>query len=189
MKTIQSKCRKLCEALEGHKQYSENQVNLKMNEEQLKKAYYAASLPHLKNIKNIVNKFITVPDNVLADEDKLQRIQYTEAEFVDMRKKLEQFQERAKQATVLNAALKEELQLTQQCLIHVDNIDRLTQITENGVAEIKMAHPNIRNKIHQLIEDYKQFNSCFNDGVPISQKTLYNTIDDLKCIDYDMDTI
>lgn len=93
------------------------------------------------------------------------------------------------QATVLNAALKEELQLTEQCLIHIDNNDRLTQIIENGVAEIKMAYPNVSNKMHQLIKDYKQISSCLNDGTFISQKSLYNTIDDLKCIDYDMDTL
>lgn len=45
---IQSKSRKLCKALEDNKSYSEN---LKMNEEQLIKAYYTASLFHLKDIK------------------------------------------------------------------------------------------------------------------------------------------
>lgn len=48
MKNIQSKCRKLCKALEDNKSYSEN---LKMNEEQLIRAYCTASLPHLKDIK------------------------------------------------------------------------------------------------------------------------------------------
>jgi len=47
-----------------------------------------------------VNKFITVPNNVLADEDKLQRVQYTEAEFVNVRKKLEEFQQRAKRVCI-----------------------------------------------------------------------------------------
>lgn len=51
MKNIQSKSRRLCEALEDHKSYSENLATLKMNEEQLIKAYYTASLPHLMNIK------------------------------------------------------------------------------------------------------------------------------------------
>ncbi|KAL6439134.1 hypothetical protein ACFW04_003828 [Cataglyphis niger] len=189
MKNIQSKSRRLCEALENHKSYSKNLATLKVNEEQLIKAYCAASSPHLMNIKNIVDKFIAVPNNVLADEDKLQNVQYTKAEFINMHKKLKEFQQRAKQATVLNAALKEELQLTEQCLMQVDNNDRLTQIIENGVTEIKMAYPNVSNKMHQLIKDYKQISSCLNDGTFISQKSLYNTIDDLKCIDYDMDTL
>lgn len=47
-KNIQSKSRKLCEALADNKSYSEN---LKMNEEQLIKAYYTASLRHLKDIE------------------------------------------------------------------------------------------------------------------------------------------
>lgn len=85
--------------------------------------------------------------------------------------------------------MKEELQLTEQYSIHADNNDRLTQIIENGVAEIKMAHPNVRNKIHQLIKNYRQFNSYFNDKMPVSQKSLYNMVDDLKYIDYDMDTL
>ncbi|CAL1685671.1 unnamed protein product [Lasius platythorax] len=189
MESIQSKSKKLCQTLKNHKPYSENLDTLKMNEEQLVKAYYVASLPHLRNMKDVVNKFITVPNNVLADEDKLQRIQYTKVEFVNMSKKLEEFQQRAKRATVLNAALKEELQLTEQYLIHADNNDRLTQIIENGVAEIKMAHPNVRNKIHQLIKNYKQFSLYLNDKTSISQKSLYNMIDDLKCIDYDMSTL
>ncbi|EFN68851.1 hypothetical protein EAG_07917 [Camponotus floridanus] len=182
---IQSKSKKLCKALEDNKSYS---GNLKMNEAQLIKAYYTASLSHLKDIKNIVNKFITVPNNVLADEDKLQRVQYTEAEFVNMRKKLEEFQQRAKRATVLNAALKEELQMTEQCLIHVDNNGRLIQIIENLIDAVEMV-PNVRHKIHQLIKNFNQFNSYFNNGISISQKSLYNTIDDLKCVDYDMDIL
>lgn len=56
MENIQSKSRKLCQTLKNHKLYSENLDTLKMNEEQLVKAYYAASLPHLKNIKVFIFK-------------------------------------------------------------------------------------------------------------------------------------
>jgi len=49
-----------------------------------------------------VNKFIAVPDNVLADEDKLQEMQYTEAEFESMRGKLKEFQQRAKRVRGFN---------------------------------------------------------------------------------------
>lgn len=50
--------------------------------------------------QNIVNKFIAVPDSVLAEEDKLQGMQYTETEFESMRGKLEEFQQRARRVCI-----------------------------------------------------------------------------------------
>jgi len=50
--------------------------------------------------QNIVRKFIAVPDNVLANEDELQEMQYTEAEFESMRGKLEEFQQRARRVCI-----------------------------------------------------------------------------------------
>ncbi|XP_012531458.1 protein MIS12 homolog isoform X2 [Monomorium pharaonis] len=185
MERIQSRSRKLCETLEKlHNSDSDNLGLLKMNEETLVKAYYTASVPHLKNIENIVSKFIAVPDNVLADEDKLQRMQYTEAEFENMRGKLEELQQKAKRTTVLNAALKEELQLIEQFSICADNTDRLSHIIESDVE-----CPDISDKIHQLVEDYKRFSAFLDDGISVTQKSLYNTVDDLKCIDCDMDAV
>ncbi|XP_077277961.1 uncharacterized protein LOC143906054 isoform X2 [Temnothorax americanus] len=185
MERIQSRSKKLCETLEKiYKPDSENLAVLKANEERLVKAYYAASVPYLKNIENIVNKFIAVPDNVLADEDKLQGVQYAEAELECMRGKLEEFQQRAKRATILNAALKEELQLIEQSSICADNIDRLSHVIESGIA-----CPDISDKIHQLVEDYKRFGALFEDGAPVSQNSLYNRIDDLNCTDCDLDTL
>ncbi|XP_011691480.1 PREDICTED: protein MIS12 homolog [Wasmannia auropunctata] len=184
MERIQSRSRKLCETLEKiHKSDPDNLATIKANEEKLVKAYCTASVPHLRNIENNVNKFIAVPDNILANEDKLQETQYTEAEFQNMRGKLEEVQQRAKRAAVLNAALKEELQLIEQFSICADNTDRLSGIIESGVA-----CPDISNKIHQLVEDYKQFSAFLDDGAPVSQKSLYNPTD-LKCIDYDMDAL
>lgn len=85
---------------------------------------------------------------------------------------------------MLNAALKEELQLIEQFSICANNTERLSHIIESGIA-----CPDISDKIYQLVEDYKQFSAFLNDGTSTSQKSLYNTIDDLKCIDCDMDTI
>lgn len=57
MERIQSRSRKLCETLEKiYKPDSDNLAVLKLNEERLIKAYYAASIPHLKNIKVIIFK-------------------------------------------------------------------------------------------------------------------------------------
>ncbi|XP_018311996.1 protein MIS12 homolog [Mycetomoellerius zeteki] len=185
MERIQSRSRKLCETLEKMcKSDSDNLAMLKANEEKLVKTYHAASIPHLKNIENIVRKFVAVPDNVLANEDKLQEIQYTEVEFESIRGKLEEFQQRARRAAVLNAALKEELQLVEQFSICADNTDRLSHIIESGIA-----CPDISDKIHELVNYYKQFSAYFGDQVSVSQKSLYNMQDDVKYIDCDMDTV
>jgi len=85
---------------------------------------------------------------------------------------------------VLNAALKEELQLIEQFSICADNTDRLSHIIESGIA-----CPDISVKIQQLVQDYKQFSTFLDNEAPVSQKSLYNTADDLKCINYDMDTL
>lgn len=55
----------------------------------------------IRSAQDIVNKFIIVPNHVLADEDKLQRTQYTNVEFVDIRKKLEELQQRAKRVCII----------------------------------------------------------------------------------------
>ncbi|EGI66334.1 PREDICTED: protein MIS12 homolog [Acromyrmex echinatior] len=180
---IQSRSRKLCETLEKMCK-SDDLAMLKANEENLVKAYHAASVPHLKNIENIVRKFVAVPDNVLANEDKLQEIQYTEAEFESIRGKLEEFQQRARRAAVLNATLKEELQLIEQFSICADNTDRLSHIIESGIA-----CPDISDKIHELVNYYEQFRMYLGDRKPVSQKSLYNMKDDTKYIDCDMDAI
>lgn len=57
MERIQSRSRKLCETLENiYKPDSDNLAMLKVNEEKLVKAYYMASVPHLKNIEVIIFK-------------------------------------------------------------------------------------------------------------------------------------
>jgi len=57
MERIQSRSRKLCETLEKtYKSDSDNLAVLKINEEKLVKTYYAASVPHLKNIEVIIFK-------------------------------------------------------------------------------------------------------------------------------------
>lgn len=83
----------------------------------------------------------------------------------------------------MNAALKEELQLIEQFSICAENTNKLCHIIDSDIA-----CPDISDKIYQLVEDYKRFSAFLDDGIPVSQKSLY-TIDNLKCIDYDMDTL
>lgn len=85
---------------------------------------------------------------------------------------------------MLNAVLKEELQLTEQFSVCADNVGKLNRIVENSAA-----CPDVDEKIHRLIGDYKRFSASLNDGTVVSQKTLYNTVDDLECIDCDMDSL
>lgn len=85
----------------------------------------------------------------------------------------------------MNAVLKEELQLIEQFSICADNTDRLSHVIENA-----FVCPDVSDKIHQLVKDYKEFSSSLGDGAPVSQKLLYNTIDNPKCvIDCDMDSL
>ncbi|XP_014471388.1 PREDICTED: uncharacterized protein LOC106742706 [Dinoponera quadriceps] len=183
MEKIESRSKKLCATLEKkYKLESEKLAVLRMNEEQLIKVYQAASLPHLKNIENNIDRFIAVSPNVLSDEDKLQATQYTESEFEGIKKKLADLQQRAKRATILNAALKEELQLIEQFSTCVDDVGKLSHIIENSVTS-----PDITDKIHQLVESYKKFNSTLE--TPVSQKALFNMIENLKCIDCDMESL
>ncbi|EZA51725.1 hypothetical protein DMN91_003606 [Ooceraea biroi] len=184
MSRIQSKTRKLGEALEQCNTDPESLDAIKINEAQLLKAYQAASSPHLKTIENIVNKFISVPGNVLADEDKLQGTQYTEAELENIRKKLDEFQQRARRATILNAALKEELQLVEQFSICADNTDKLSRIIESDIA-----YQDVSEKIPRVIKNYKQFNASLDDAARVSQRVLYNTMDDFERVDCDIDNL
>ncbi|XP_012220073.1 protein MIS12 homolog [Linepithema humile] len=186
MERIQSTSRKLREALEKSYKISDSEKleTLKMNEKNLIKAYYTASLPYLKNIKRNVNKTIAIPSNVLLSTDKPQATQYTEEELEIIRKELNELQQKAKQATILDAALKEELQLIEQSSICAHNIDRLSHIIESGAS-----CPDVSNKILQLAKNYKQFSSFFDDKTPVLPKSHYNIIDDVKCIDVDIENL
>jgi len=72
----------------------------------------------------------------------------------------------------------------EQFSICADNTDELNRIIENNVAG-----PDVSDRIHRLVKDYKRFNESLKDGVPVSQKILYNTVDDLKCTDCDVDSL
>jgi len=85
---------------------------------------------------------------------------------------------------VLNATLKEELQLIEQFSICADNTDRLSHIIESGIG-----CPDVSDKIHELVNYYEQFKTYLGDRASVSQKSLYNMKDDIKYIDCDMDAI
>ncbi|KAL0111788.1 hypothetical protein PUN28_013165 [Cardiocondyla obscurior] len=178
---IQSNSKKLCETLQTKYPGSDNVAELKASEEKLIKAYYAACSSHLKTLKNVVKKFIAIPDNVLANEDKLQEVQYTETELQCMHEKLEELQQKAKQVIMLNVALKEEIQLIEQFSICLDNTDRLRHIIESAVT-----CSNGSEIISQLVENYKQL-SAILDNDPSVENMIYNSVN-YKHTDTDINT-
>jgi len=80
------------------------------------------------------------------------------------------------QATIFDAALKEELQLIEQFSICADNIDRLSHTIESGAS-----CPDVSNKILQLIKDFGQFSLLLGDKIPVLPKSYDNMGDIIKC--------
>ena len=183
--SIHCTIQKLCDTIgKTYKLNSENAEVLKENRNMLEKAYYKEAVPHLKTIENIVNNYIAVPSNVLLEEDRCQRTQYSEVEFENLKRRLEDLQQRAKRATILNAALKEELQILDELPVSEESVNEMYNIIEKG-----LKCPDINDKMCRLVEDYKQFSTSMFGAVPITEKSKYNTVDNLKCKDFDLNDL
>ncbi|XP_012148704.1 uncharacterized protein LOC100878646 isoform X1 [Megachile rotundata] len=181
---IHSTISKMCETIkEVYKLDSENVAILKKNQKQLEKLYYEAIVLHLKNIETIVNKYIAVPSNVLLEEDKYQKTQYSETEFQNMKQNLEDLQQRAKRGTILNAALKEEMQILEQVPISKDSVNKMCNIID-----IDLKCLDTCNKMYQLVDDYKRFSTGLFTG-PVVDKTKYNAVRNLKCKDFNVNDL
>ncbi|XP_076236406.1 uncharacterized protein LOC143180518 [Calliopsis andreniformis] len=179
---VYSTIEKLCETIEKtYKLNSEKVKVLKANQKRLERAYCQGALPHLSTIETAINKYIAVPSNVLLDEDKYQRIQYSDVEFATMKDRLEELQQRAKRATILNAALKEELQTLEKLPISQDSLNEMNTVIESG-----LKCSNIDDKMYQLVKDYKEFSTNVFGTTSNTDKTKYNTVDNLMCKDIDL---
>lgn len=66
-----------------------------------------------------MNKFIAVPSNALAEEDKLQETQYTEEEVENKRKKLDELQQRAKRVCNLIHVYRSKTKSYTHCYLYV----------------------------------------------------------------------
>ncbi|CAL7936519.1 unnamed protein product [Xylocopa violacea] len=182
---IHSTIKKLCETIEKtYKLNSDNVAILKKNQKQLEKAYCKGARPHLENIKNVVDKYITVPSNVLLEEDKYQRTQYSDTEFENIKQRLEDLQQRAKKATILNYVLQEELEVLEQFPIIEESVDKMCNTIKNG-----SKCSDINEKIYQLVDDYKSFSANLFDATQKTEKIKYNTVDNMKCRDFDLSTL
>ncbi|XP_033302067.1 protein MIS12 homolog isoform X1 [Bombus vosnesenskii] len=181
---ILSTIEKMCQTIEKtYKLNSENLTVLKTNQKNLETTYFKGAMPHLKNIENIVNKYVAVPSNVLLEEDKYQRIQYNDTEFENINQRLEDLQQRAKNATILNTVLKEELQTLDQFPISEESVNKMCNVVEN------LTCSDVNENIYQLLEDYKQFSTSLFDTTQITTKIKYNTVDNLKCKEFDLSTL
>lgn len=179
--SIYSTIEKLREATEKVlKLNSEKKDILRTNQKHLKKAFRKGAKPHLENIKNTVNKYIAIPSNVLLEEDLCQRIQYTDTEFERIKQRLEDLQQRAKRATVLNAILKEELEVLEQLPISEENVNKIYNTIENDLKSL-----NTNDEIFQLVDDYGQFSTFLFESAPVIEKITYNTVNNLQCGDLD----
>ncbi|XP_076640688.1 uncharacterized protein LOC143352243 [Halictus rubicundus] len=184
-KRICSTTAKLCKSIEEtYKLDNENIKILKKNKKQLERAYCKEALLHLKNIENIANKFVAVPSNVLLEEDKCQRRQYTDTEFKNIKDELEDLQQRAKRATILNATLKEELEILENYPISEDSVNEMQKTVEAGLQCV-----DISNQVYKLMDDYKQFSTSLYGVITIAEKSKYNTIDNLKCKEIDLNSL
>lgn len=173
---IQNKIQKLCETIEKtYKLSKENLEVLKANEKQLTKAYCIGARPHLKNIETVVNKCVAIPNNVLLEEDRCQRIQYSDVEFAALKENLKDLQQRAKRATILNAVLKEELRIMQQFIDHEESAMKMCNIIEQG-----LACPGLNGNIFNLVLDYTKMARDINATSPKPLKILYNIFDNAK---------
>ncbi|XP_053974433.1 uncharacterized protein LOC128887895 [Hylaeus anthracinus] len=176
---------KMCDTIRKTcKLNSESLEILELNEKQLERTYCKRAKSCLKSIENAVNKYIAVPSNVLLEEDKHQRIQYSKTEFENMKQSLEDLQQRAKRVTTFNAILKEELQILEEFPISEDSINKRHKTIENG-----LKCSDVNKKMYQVVEDYKVLSTSLFGAISITDKLKYNAIDNLKCKDIDLNNL
>lgn len=87
------------------------------------------------------------------------------------------------QATILNSILKEELQFLEEFPVTEENINKMCYVTENIVQ-----NPDVIEKMYQLVEDYNQFSTSLKT-TSITTKMKYNTVDNLKCKEFDVNNL
>ncbi|KAK2582617.1 hypothetical protein KPH14_004904 [Odynerus spinipes] len=183
--TIKSKCKKLCKTLQT--KYDSNPEKLRELEEvekQLIQIYCTRAIPHLKNIESTIKKFIFIPKHVLLKEDKCQRTQYTDEEFQKLQEHLKDLQQRAKRATIINAAVKEELSTVDQLQSCIAKNNTMCDITENSF-------PNLDTNRNMLtvLEYYKEFHNKLSCSLIETQKEKYNPFENIEGEICDFDSL
>ncbi|KAL2717686.1 protein MIS12 [Vespula squamosa] len=183
--TIESTCKKLCKSLQTKYKYDTEELReLKENETQLIQTYCTRAMPHLKIIEKTITKYISIPKNVLLEEDKCQSIQYTEEEYKRLEEHLENLQQRAKRATILNAALKEELATVDKLQNYINKSNEMCNIIENSSVD-----QNINSDMFKVFKHYEELYKKLLHLVPKTEKVKYNPFEDFKGNNYDFDCL
>lgn len=183
--TIESTCKKLCKSLQTKYDYDTEELReLKENEKQLIQTYCTRAMPHLKIIEKTVKKYISIPKNVLLEEDKCQSIRYTREEYERLEEHLENLQHRAKRATILNAALKEELATIDKLQNYISKSNEMCNIIENSSVD-----QNTNSDMLKVLKHYQELYKKLLRLVPKTEKVKYNPFEDFKGNDYDFDNL
>lgn len=183
---IESTCKKLCQTLRDKYNCDKDESReLKENEKKLIQTYNERAMPHLKFIESIVKKYISIPKNVLLDEDKCQSVQYTEEEYELLEERLKTLQQRAKRATLLNAALKEELTMVDQLESYIARSNKMCDLVEN----FSMNQDNNSEVMYEVLKHYKDLYIQLLAMQPETEKMKYNPFEDFKGKDYNFDSL
>ncbi|KAI4497008.1 hypothetical protein M0802_007956 [Mischocyttarus mexicanus] len=184
--TIESTCKSLFHTLKNKYNYDTDELRkLEKSEKQLIQIYNERAMPHLKFIESIVKKYISIPKNVLLDEDKYQSVQYTEEEYELLEERLKTLQQRAKRATLLNAALKEELTTINQ----LENCIAKSNAMCDFVESCSTKQDNNCEVMNKVLNNYKELNKKLLVSIPETAKVKYNSFEDFKGKDYDFDNL
>lgn len=174
--TIELKCKKLCKTLQDKYDSNPEKVKeLKENEKQLIQLYSTRAMPHLNIIENMVKKFISIPKNVLLKEDTCQQIQYTDEEFQQLQGHLKDLQHRLKKATILNAALSEELSVIERLQDYTARNNTMCDIIEESSSS-----QYTNSNMLKLVERYKELEKKLSHLRTKTQKEKYNPFENFE---------
>lgn len=174
--TINAECKKLCKTLQTkYDSNPEKLKELKENEKKLIQLYCTHAIPHLKIIKSTTKKFICISKNVLLKEDKCQKIQYTDEEFQQLQEKLKDLQQRAKRATILNAALNEELTMIDQLQNCIVKSNAICDVIENSSTS-----QDTNSNMSVILKRYKELDKKLFASVTKTQKEKYNPLENFE---------
>ncbi|KAJ8678629.1 hypothetical protein QAD02_014416 [Eretmocerus hayati] len=170
LENVDFQCKQMYESMiKKYNPDAEGTDKLKKEITKLRKAYRRNMQPHMLVVKKNVEKFINVPKNVLLEEDKCQAKQFSDEEFTKLDKMLQSLQQRAKRVSVLNAAMKEELDTIEKLEPPRELAKKLCSIVDKGL----MAQ-NFNNRTLQAVKECKELVSSLDSLDPQLQKERFN---------------
>ncbi|KAL7300588.1 protein MIS12 homolog [Trichogramma pretiosum] len=180
---LDTRCRNLCKSIS--KKYSLDDVGqekLQKSINDLRKTYSRNMQPNLKYMEKLIHQFLSIPDNVLLDEDKCQEVQYTDEQYRNLEKELEELQEKAKRVTIFNAALKEESEIAENLGESQEKATKLINIVNKALRAKK-----VDNKTKHTIESCKRLIDSLDEHKKPALKEIYNPNVDESDLDLNLD--